>query len=99
MENYNTLTPQALAEEKYKLAVEYARLSEIYANHIRLRAEHFNANRADFKSDRACERAFETTEDGINMETIKAKMKSKEKRMSAISSLLKIASDEAHNSY
>jgi hypothetical protein len=99
MENYNTLTPQSLAAEKYKLAVEYARLSEVYANHIRLRAEHFNATRADFKSDRACERAFETTEDGVMMEIVKAKQKSKEKRMSAISSLLKVASDESHNSY
>lgn len=99
MENYNTLTPQALAEEKYKLAVEYSRLSEIYAEHIKLRADHFNANRSKFKSDNATTRAFEATEDGVNMEIIKAKLKSKEKRISAISSLLKIAENESHNNF
>ena len=99
MENYSTLTPHALADEKYKLAVEYARLSELYANHIKLRADHFNATRANFRSDRACERAFESTEDGVMMETIKVKLKSKEKRISAISSLLKVAENESHNNY
>jgi len=97
--NYSTLQPHALAVEKYELSVEYARLSELQATYIKKRAEHFNANRGNFKSDKATERAFEASEDGVAMEVNKVKLRTKEKRISAINSLLRLAENEAKNNF
>lgn len=92
-------TPHQLAEARIALAEEYSRYSGEFARLVRKQAEHFKANREKFKSDKACEKDFELTDDGMLMTTIKLKLKSIEKTMSAYNTYLRLKENEAKNLY
>jgi hypothetical protein len=91
------LNPHQLVEELLLLSHEYSKLAGAWADCIAYQAQHFNEKRVNFKSDNACQKAFDFTEKGIEMQVIKAKLKSKEKRMSAIRTAVRLAEVEARN--
>jgi len=92
-------TPRQLCDEKLKLSEEYSRYSGYLINSIKEQADFFNTNRESYTSDKACERAFEASEGGIKLLTVKQKLKTIEKKMSAISSSLEVAKNEALGVY
>jgi hypothetical protein len=92
-------TPHQIAEERVGMAEEYSRYTGIFADLIRKRAEHFRQARENYKSDTATERAWERTDEGILMTTIKLKLKSIEKKMSASNTMLRLLENESKNLY
>lgn len=92
-------TPHQLAEERVKMAEEYSRYSGLFAEMIKYRAEHYKKHRPNSKSDTACEREWETTEQGVQMATIKMKLKSIEKQLSASNTMLRLLENESKNLY
>lgn len=88
-----------IAEERIGMAEEYSRYSGIFAELVRKRAEHFRNNRDNLNSDTATERAWEMTDDGVKMTTVKLKLKSIEKQMSASNTMLRLMENEAKNLY
>lgn len=91
--------PHKLSEARITLSEEYSRYSGEMAKLMKIRADYFNANRASHKSDTACQRAFESTEQGVTMAIIKLKLKSIEKTMSAYNTHLRLLENEAKNLY
>lgn len=92
-------TPHQLAEERMGMAEEYSRYSGLFAEMIKHRAEHYKLNRDKHKSDTAVEREWERTEQGIQMTTIKLKLKALEKQMSASNTMLRLMENESKNLY
>lgn len=92
-------TPHQLADERMGMAEEYSRYSGLYAEMIKLRAEHYRNHRPNFKSDTAVEREWEMTEKGTQMEIIKMKLKSIEKKMSATATMLRLMENESKGLY
>ena len=90
-------TPHELVEELLVLTHEFSRLSEMWAESIKKQADFFHENRINYKSDNACQKDFDRTDNGVQMQIIKAKLKSKEKRMSAIRTAVRLAESEARN--
>lgn len=92
-------TPHQLADERIGLAEEYSRYSGLYAEMVKKRAEHYREHRVNFKSDTAVQRDWEMNEQGVQMEIIKMKLKSIEKKMSATATMLRLMENEANNLY
>jgi len=92
-------SPHQLAEERIGMAEEYSRYSGLYAEMIKHRAEHYKNHRHNFKSDTAVQREWEMTEKGVQMEIIKMKLKTIEKKMSATATMLRLLENEAKNIY
>jgi len=95
----NNKTPRQLAEQRLKIADEYSKLGERLADLKLKRAEWWVENREQYKSDASCERAWDLTEEGKEMEITRMKMKSKEHKMSALRTLLEVAQNEVYNNY
>lgn len=92
-------TPHQLAEERVGMAEEYSKYSGLFAELIKHRAEHFKEQREKHKSDTAVERAWERTEQGVQMTIIKLKLKALEKQMSASNTMLRLLENEAKSLY
>jgi len=92
-------TPRELAEERLKISDQYSKLGERLAELKLIRAEWWKTFREEYKSDASCERAWDLTKEGQEMEITRMKMKSKEHRMSALRTLLMVASNEQFNQY
>lgn len=92
-------SPHVLAEERYQMSVDYSTYSGELAKMIRTEAEYYTSQRANFKSDTAVQRAFDITDDGIKMATLKLKIKALEKSMSALKTLIEVATEEARGLY
>lgn len=92
-------TPHVLAEERYQMSVEYSAYSGEYAKLIHTQAEFYVSQRANFKSDTAVQREFDRTVDGIKMSVLKLKLKALEKQMSAIKTMIDVATEEARGLY
>jgi hypothetical protein len=92
-------TPHVLAEERIALAEEYSRYSGLYAEMIKYRAEHYKLNRDKHKSDTAVQRDWEFTEQGVQMEIIKMKLKTIEKKLSATATMLRLMENESKGLY
>lgn len=97
--NLKDKNPGQLAQERLLMSEEYSRYSGELANLYKKEAEFFNSRRQDFKSDNATSKAFAVTEDGVRMTIIKLKLKSLEKSMSAIKSLLETENVKAFGAY
>jgi hypothetical protein len=69
-----TKTPHQLAEERYQMSVEFSQYSGELAKLNKVEAEYYIANRAKYKSDTAVKRAFEVTDEGIKMTTLKTQI-------------------------
>ena len=92
-------TPRQLAEERIGMAEQYSKYSGVFAEMIKLRAEYYREEREKHKSDTACERAWERTEQGVQMTIIRLKLKSIEKQMSASNTMLRLLENEAKSLY
>ena len=94
-----TKSPHQLSEEQLQLSEEFSHYSGEYAQLNKTQAEHYNAHRPEFKSDTAVKRAFEVTDDGVRMTTLKLKLRALTMRMSSIKAHLKVLTEEAHGVY
>lgn len=92
-------TPRQLADERIGMAEEFSRYSGLLAELIKKRAEHYNQERKNHKSDTAVERAWERTNEGVQMTIIKLKLKSIEKKLSASNTMLRLLENEAKSLY
>lgn len=92
-------TPGQLANSRLVIADEYGKLGERKVELLKLRALYYQSFREDVKSDAALERRWESTNEGIELMTIREKMKAKEFKMSAIKSMLDTKNFEAKNTY
>lgn len=99
MPNLTEMTPMQLAEERLKLSDSYSKAGEKLVSIMRLYALYYEAFRPTVKSDAALERKWELTLDGLDMMEIKMKLKTIEKKMSAISTMLNVRNNEARNQY
>lgn len=91
--------PHQIAEERVGMAEEYSRYSGLFAELIKKRAEHYKNERENYKSDTAVERAWERTDEGVQMTIIKLKLKAIEKQLSASNTMLRLMENEAKALY
>lgn len=92
-------TPHQLAEDRIVMSAEFGRLSDELGGLLEKQAKFFVANRSVHKSDKACERAWEITEEGIRTMKVKLRLKALEKDMSSISKMLEVLSGESRNQW
>lgn len=92
-------SPHQLAQDRIDLSEQYSVCAAKYAGYVKLQADHFNKFREEFKSDNATKRAWEATEEGVEMTILKLKMKSIEKKMTALNTMLRLLENEAKNLY
>jgi hypothetical protein len=90
-------TPNEYLDELELITHQFAKLSEHWAELITYQAEYYNIHRKDHKSDTSVQRAFDRTDKGIEMQVVKAKLKSKEKQMSTIKTALRLQDTQARN--
>lgn len=88
-----TSNPHGAAEAKALLAGEYAWICGQMEDILKRKAAVWNEIRKNVKSDTAAERAYEATADGLNEQGLRLRMKSVERMMSALTSLINLASN------
>lgn len=93
------MNPHQIAEERVRLAGEYARDTELLIEIRTKKAEIWNQLRENFKSDTATERAWQGTPLGLDEMKLSLRMKAAEKMMSALKSQLEVMEGEARNTY
>jgi len=91
------LSPHILAEYKVKIAGWYSFYSEKAENIMARRPVVWNELREAVKSDKSADRAYEGTEDGIELMRLTMLLKRLDKMTSSISSLLRLKELEARN--
>ena len=92
-----TITPHEMAEFRVYLAGEYSFQSTLLEKILLSKPERWMKMRDDHKSDTATERAWEATEEGKREMSLKFTLKKIEKMLSAASSAIRIATEEARN--
>jgi hypothetical protein len=92
-------TPHELAEERVTLSGEYSNQSERLGYILSVRPAVWMELRKNVGSDKAADRAWEATEMGIEEMKLRLSLKAKEKRMSAIRTMLEVLSAESRNQY
>lgn len=92
-------TPHTYAAEIMTLSQEFSQYSGEYAKLNRTRAEFYASQRANFKSDTAVQRAFDVTDDGVKMTTLKLKLQALKIQMSANKTMISVATEEARGLY
>lgn len=92
-------SPHLLAEYRVRLSGYYATLSELLAAILAEKPLLWNEMRPNYKSDTACDRALEATDKGIEEMRLKLRLKSLEKMMSSITTLINVANAEAKNQW
>jgi hypothetical protein len=93
------MTPHEIADERVRLAGEYARDTEVLIGLLKNRAVLWAQLRADAKSDKAADRAWEATPLGLEEMALRLRMKASEKQMSALKTKLEVLEGEARNTY
>lgn len=88
-----------IAEEILKKSEEFSRYSGELAQINKAQAEHYNAHRAEFGSDTAVKRAFEVTDDGVKMTTLKLKLSALKIEISGMKTMLSTLTEEARGLY
>lgn len=94
-----TKNPHQLAEEIMGLSHEFSMYSGEMAKLNKVRADYYMAHRAYFKSDTAVQRAFEVTDEGVKMATLKLKLSALKMQMSANKTMINVATEEAKGTY
>lgn len=92
-----TQTPHELAEHRVKLAAEYARDSELLSDVLEQKAAMWMTIRDTVKSDRSADKLWDSTALGVNEMKLRLKMKSAEREMSAIKTMLDVLNAESRN--
>ncbi len=96
---YYRNNPEWSANDLSLLAGEYSWICGQLEDILQRKANVWNILRKDQKSDTATERAYQATEDGLNEQGLRLRMKRCEKMMSALKTLVRIATEEAHNNF
>lgn len=89
--------PHGAAEDQAILAGEYSFLCSQLEDVLMGKPNWWNITRKDFKSDTACEKAWQETPNGLLEMGLRLRLKSIEKMMSALKSLIRMAEAEMHN--
>jgi len=92
-------TPRQIAEDNIKMAAECSTLAERLNELEDLFDMWWETARDEHKSDTGCEKAWGRTKDGQEMRTTKRKIRSKERKISANKTYLRVLEQEAHNQY
>lgn len=94
-------TPHQLAAERVEVSALYAEASRQLEEILERKPAIWSEIRSkeDVTSDAQAERQWDATEDGINEMKLKMKMKRMEKRMSAISTMLRVYEAEGRNQW
>ena len=93
----NKIYPHEAVEMRAKLAGLYSFYSEQYETCIIEKARNWKILREKHKSDASAEKDWETTETGINEIGLKLRLKSIEKMLSALKSIIDMANVDYHN--
>jgi len=100
MENsFANKTPGIIAEELVEYSSQYQTLTEELYQILEKKAVRWNTLRDLRGSDKQADRDWEATKDGRREIELKLKLKALEKMISAIRTLLRTKSDEAHQLY
>jgi hypothetical protein len=91
--------PHKCAEDRSILAGEYSFLCGQLEDILMQKPRIWNELRKEVKSDTACERLWESSSSGLNEIGIRLRLKSVEKMMGALGSLVKIAEGESRNGF
>lgn len=94
---YN-LDPNGAANSKAILAGEYSRLTERLNGVVKIKPAMWNELRKGLKSDTSTDRAWEATEWGQEEQVVKNLLKSVEKTISALNSLIRAQETDYHQS-
>lgn len=92
-------SPHALADELMELSQQYSLYSGELAKLTKAEGEHYERERPNHKSDTAVARAFQISQDGVRMTIVKLKLQSISKEMSAIKTMIEVATNEARGLY
>jgi hypothetical protein len=93
------LSPREIADFRKYLAGEFSFLASRLEEVKRKKPEEWNKLRPNFKSDTACERAWEATEFGLEEMSLKLKLKSMEKMLSALRGMHELKVAEGYNQF
>ena len=89
--------PQGAAEDRAILSGEFSWICGQLETILQRKPAIWNTMRKDVKSDTACEKAWEMTSDGLNENGLRLRLKSCEKMMVGLGTLIKLAQSEALN--
>ncbi|MCK9370654.1 hypothetical protein M0R04_12155 [Candidatus Dojkabacteria bacterium] len=97
IEQYDTGQALEIAKEKMQLSDEYEKLGRQLVEVKIKKAKEWTEIRLTTKSDAQADRKWDRTESGLAEMKLVLAMKCKEKKMSAISSMIQILNTSAHN--
>lgn len=92
-----TANPHEAANDLAVLAGEYAYAMGGLEQILQRKPAIWNELRKNFKSDTACERAWQSTKDGMDEMTLRLREKAIGRMISALRTLVRIATEEARN--
>jgi hypothetical protein len=92
-------SPREIAEDRLILSKSYGRLSEMQAYLEMQRNVWWREHRQRFTSDTSAKREWGTTWEGEMHTKIKFKLKSLDKMISSLKSMLEVAQNELRNNY
>lgn len=92
-------TPNEIADERVRLAGEYARDTEKLIELLTQKAVLWIQLRTNSKSDKATDRAWDALPLGLEEMKLRLRMKASEKQMSALKTKLDVLEVEARNTY
>lgn len=92
-------SPGRLAEFRVVLSHKYGEATDRLEACEHIFTEWWGEHRENYKSDAACERAFDKTEEGQQRRHWNLQRKKIDRMSNAISSLIKVKTEEARNQY
>ena len=91
--------PHLCADKRAQLSGEYSYLVGQLEEIKSIKPLVWLEMRKEHKSDSATDKAYEATEEGLKEVRLRGQIKRAEKLISGLGSLIKIATDEAHNQF
>ncbi len=94
-----TSNPAVCADYRARLSGEYSFYAGQLEDILIHKPAMWNVKRKDFKSDAACEKWWQSTQDGINEIGLEMKLKRINTLMSGLNGLIRLAEGQAKNNY
>ena len=92
-------TPHEMAEKRVELSALYSSATEQLKDVLTIKPTVWSELRATTKSDKSADRLWEASADGIKEMRLRLSLKSMEKEMSAIRTMLEVLQGEARLQY
>lgn len=92
-------TPREAVEKKERLTAEHTKLTERMIDIVKEKGKIWLDMRAELKTDTQANRAYDASPLGIEEAQIKLRMKSIDKEISSVNSIIRNAENEAKNLY